>query len=172
MPAPVYDQVRAFGSGNPDAEHLRIRVYPLQRTAGALLLTVDFTPQDDAGAFGVDHFDIGNYPNIGDGVLRNVSLIDTEHLVRSGPLLHPGQNNTATYSSNIPSSYGQSKGVTYRIGGFFPDPGPSVNHLSVDLQLGGMVPDVPISADTRTAPGLVTGPGLRGPCASGWRHRQ
>jgi outer membrane protein OmpA-like peptidoglycan-associated protein len=132
-----------------------MRVYPLQRVAGSLLLTIDYTPQDEHGAEGTAHFDWGHTTNRGEGALRNASLIDTQRLVQYRPLKRGGGELPRTYSSEIPSIT-QKKNVTYRIGGFFPDPGPDVDRLSVDLQLAGMIPAVPISTDTHPAPGLVT----------------
>lgn len=167
MPAPAYDAIRSVYSPSDKPVRLRVRVYPLQRVAGSLLLTIDYTPQDEYGAESTAHFDWGSSANGGQGALRHASLIDTQRLVQYRPLKRGDGKLPRTYSSDFPSIT-QKKGVTYRLGGFFPDPGPGVDRLSVDLQLAGMIPGVPLSTDTRPAPGLVTeGPAKPDPLAKG-----
>lgn len=152
MPVPVYDQ-EATVPGTPEHENrLRVKVYPLQRISGALLLTVDITPVSDGGSIGLNLFG-GTDELLLRGAFRGASLIDTRGLVRYGAL-RQGSAKDDVYSSAIESVI-QKLGVTYRLGGFFPDPGRGVDRLSVDLQTAGMVPDVPISSEVRTAPGLV-----------------
>ena len=151
MPAPVYDQVRNIYGGASKAR-LRIKVYPLQRVAGALLLTVDYSAENPEGVFGDGWFTRGGGVK---GVFDDNSLIDTRHLVRYLPLQKATSKN-ASYSSE--SRMGtQDHAVTYRVGGFFPDPGPDTSALSLDLQMGGIVPAIPISNDTTPPAGLVSG---------------
>jgi hypothetical protein len=158
MPAPVYDWVVHYPLilGSDITSTLRIQVYPLQRVSGSLLLTVDITPVDPKGAGLWDYFDyIGS--GIGNrlGAMRAASLVDTQSLVRYGPLRMHSVSGDA-YSSVLPMR-SQTSGVTYRLGAFFPDPGPGVGRLTVDLQRAGMVPDVPIVSGTQPAAELVSG---------------
>jgi outer membrane protein OmpA-like peptidoglycan-associated protein len=151
MPQPVFDQVRSF-YGTNTSTRLRLKVYPLQRVAGALLLTVDYTVQNTNGAFGRYWFQPASLR--GERVFDLNSLVDTERLVRYAPLAEPGQSGTLSSEVDLGT---QSPAVTYRVGGFFPDPGSDVRSMAVDLQQGGMIPAVPISDDTTPPAGLVAG---------------
>lgn len=159
LPAPVYDREVTTYAYRDRLNRMRVKVYPLQRVAGALLLTVDFTPVSDGGTVGNDALS-GQGQVLDTSAFRGSSLVDTSGLVRYG-VLRQGSAKGAPYSSLVSSTM-QKLGVTYRVGGFFPDPGPGVTALTVDLQLAGMVPGVPISADGTVAPGLALGvPGVR-----------
>lgn len=155
---PVYQAVRGFyDAGTRQTAKLRVKVYPLQRVAGALLLTVEFTVENPRGVWGADRW-FEYHPNsTSRAMYDDVSLIDTQRLVRYAPLQEPVPGGPS-YSSQNMYYKTETPGVTYRSGAFFPDPGPDVHALSVDLQHGGMYPQVPISDDVVPAAGLVDGP--------------
>jgi outer membrane protein OmpA-like peptidoglycan-associated protein len=88
-----------------------------------------------------------------------VSLVDTTNRVRYGPL-RVGSIDGAPYSSNIGYLF-QSVGSTYRVAGFYPDPGAGVTSMGVDLQLAGIAPAIPIVDGGQTAPDLFAA-GSRG----------
>ncbi|MFZ0159764.1 MAG: hypothetical protein WAL50_12095 [Kineosporiaceae bacterium] len=46
----------------------------------------------------------------------------------------------------------QPRDKTYPLGAFYPNPGPAAARMSIDLQLAGLIPDVPIVADATPAP--------------------
>ena len=118
-----------------------------------MLLTVDLVAQGVAGAQNVGSNDFCICEGPGD--MRSVSLIDTVHRVRYGPL-RQGSLTGPTYASNINYLY-QPVGTTYRIGVFFPDPGTTVTTMGVDLQLGGIAPGIPIVNDGTPVANLVAG---------------
>jgi outer membrane protein OmpA-like peptidoglycan-associated protein len=158
----AWQQVGNFDAIPGQPSQALIKLYPLQRVDGKLLLTADIVARGAAGT----HVGIVNYfaqrPDVGD--LSEVSLIDTAERVRYTPLRSGGASGSA-YSSVIRLST-LPAGSTYRVGAFFPDPGPAVTTMAVDLQLAGVAPAVPIVDGTPTAPGLVTGAGTGATAAS------
>lgn len=133
-----------------------MRLYPLQRIDGRVLLTVDFTPQGTEGqrmdvlgpfCFGVSCL-----------TMESVNLIDPVAMARYGPLLQ-GEEGSPRHDEFAASKEKRSAklaGVTYRYGAFFADPGS--DSVAVTLAHAGAIPSVPIVDGGPTAPGLV-GPG-------------
>ncbi|MBK6870278.1 MAG: OmpA family protein [Kineosporiaceae bacterium] len=137
-----------------------VSLYPLQRVDGHLLLTVDVTPQGGSTA------DLNTMALFCPGTMcrtmGGISLIDAARRVRYGPLRQPSPRADLPYYGNPFGSFDKmlrkTGGTTYRFGAFFPDPGPEVSSLSVDLLFGGLAPDIPIVAGTEPAPDLVDTP--------------
>jgi outer membrane protein OmpA-like peptidoglycan-associated protein len=141
---------------------LNLNVYPLQRVAGHLLLSMDFMLQGNEPGGGLNYFLLPY--NSGDGSFRGVSLIDTLRGVRYG-VVRKGSLDGGSYSSDLQSSI-ETPGVWYRVGAFFPAPDPTPRTLDLDLQYGGMLRNIPISGDTTPLPGLVAGSDYTGGAAS------
>jgi OOP family OmpA-OmpF porin len=135
---------------------LRLRVYPLQRVQGRLLLTLDFTPEGVSQVASLGYFSL-DQNTVGKGALDGISLIDTTNKVRYGPIRH-GSPKGGAYTSDVDTEF-QRPGTVYRVGAFFPAPDAGVTALSVDLQLGGVAVGVPISNDTQPRAGVVAGIG-------------
>jgi outer membrane protein OmpA-like peptidoglycan-associated protein len=150
---PAWQQVGNFDSLPGQSRSALIKVYPLQRLAGRLLLTVDIVAQGTAGQSlnGLNYLCRCQ----GQGDLQDVSLVDTIDRVRYGPL-RAGSRSGQPYSSNVRLSI-HPVGTTWRLGGFYPDPGPSVSSMGVDLQLAGIAPAIPIVDGGQPAPNLVAG---------------
>jgi outer membrane protein OmpA-like peptidoglycan-associated protein len=133
-------------------------VYPLQRIDGRVLLTVDVTPQGASGQR-ITAMNIFSYEEFS-GSMDDVSLIDPVHRVRYGPLRRQSPRQDLPYDGEPFASRERRSakvaGTTYRYGAFFPDPGPAVAALSVDLLSAGVALDIPITDGGPTAPGLVT----------------
>ena len=148
---PAWQQVGNFDALQGQSRSALVKVYPLQRIDGRLLLTVDIVAQGTAGQklTGLNY--LCRCQEKGD--LEDVSLIDTTDRVRYGPL-RAGSATGVPYSSNINTLF-QDVGTTYRVGGFYPDPGPAVTSMSVDLQLAGIAPAIPIMDGGQPAPNLV-----------------
>jgi outer membrane protein OmpA-like peptidoglycan-associated protein len=148
-PAAAWQRVANYIGPNDSRRTALLRLYPLQRFEGHLLATIDLTPQGET-AQGVDYFCITS------SVCKNlggVDLIDTQRLIRNGPLRESAATDADVVSSK-PNIFDLSTGTTYRYGAFFPDPGGS--STTVNLQYGGVAVDVPIVDGGPTAPGLVT----------------
>lgn len=150
---PAWQQEANFESIAGQTRNTLIKVYPLQRVSGRVLLTADIVAKGTPGQKlnGLNYF----CRCVGQGDLQDVSLVDTLNRVRYGPL-RQGSKTGATYASNINYSF-HDVGTTYRVGAFFPDPGPGVSTMGVDLQLGGIAPAIPIVDGGTTAPGLLAG---------------
>jgi OOP family OmpA-OmpF porin len=152
--SPAWEQVSNF----PYAEiPAKVSLYPLQRVAGHLLLTVDVTPQ---GAPGQDMNATALFcDGTACGSMEDVSLIDPVSRVRYGPLLTPSGKPDQPYAGTPFASLDKRSrkvaGQTYRYGAFFPDPGPSVSALSADLLRAGIALDVPIVDGGEPAPDLI-----------------
>jgi outer membrane protein OmpA-like peptidoglycan-associated protein len=149
MPAAAWQRVANYIGPNGNRRTALLRLYPLQRIDGHLLATIDLAPQGET-AQGVDYFcttssackDLGG-----------VNLIDTQRLIRNGPLRESAATDADVVSSK-PNVFDLAVGTTFRYGAFFPDPGGS--STTVNLQYGGVAVDVPIVDGGPTAPGLVT----------------
>ncbi len=152
-PVPAWQQVGNFDAVAGRERKALIKVYPLQRIEGRLLLTVDIVAQGTSGQVlnGYNYFGL----SLSNGDLSHVSLVDTTDRVRYGAL-RAGAGGKV-FTSNIGNLF-HPVGTTYRVGGFFPDPGPGVTSMGVDLQLAGIAPSVPIVDGGEPATGLVTDP--------------
>jgi OmpA-OmpF porin, OOP family len=151
--APAWQQQVNFDSSSAQPRPTLVKVYPLQRLDGRLLLTADIVAQGTTGQklLGNNYFCRCN----GATSMQDVSLVDTTDRVRYGPL-RMGSASGRTYASTINYIF-QPVGTTYRIGAFFPDPGPSVTTMGVDLQQAGIAPAIPIVDGGQPAAGLVSG---------------
>ncbi|HST82418.1 MAG TPA: OmpA family protein [Kineosporiaceae bacterium] len=150
---PAWQQLGNFDTLPDQTRSALVKVYPLQRYAGHLLLTVDIVAQGTPGAklTGLNYVCRCQ----GQGDLRDVSLVDPINRVRYGPL-RAGSSSGKPYSSDINLSV-HPVGTTWRLGGFYPDPGTSVTSMGVDLQLAGIAPAIPIVDGGQPAPNLVLG---------------
>jgi outer membrane protein OmpA-like peptidoglycan-associated protein len=149
--APAWQQVANFDSLQGQSRSALVKVYPLQRLDGRLLLTVDIVAQGTPGQnlTGLNYLCRCQ----GAGDLRDVSLVDPGERVRYGPL-RAGSSSGKPYSSNINLSV-HPVGTTWRVGGFYPDPGPGVSSMGVDLQLAGIAPAIPVVDGGEPAPNLL-----------------
>jgi outer membrane protein OmpA-like peptidoglycan-associated protein len=138
VPVPVWQQVTHFigAEGRPPVPVL-VRLYPLQRVGGRVLLTTDLTVQGgSAKAVQVNPFCRDLQCTQFDGL----SLIDTSGLVRFGPLEAGGPGGRLVTS--LPAAQGMRAGQTYRFGAAFADPG--TDQVAVDLQEAGVALRIPI----------------------------
>lgn len=160
-PAPSWD-VAPVWEGNvwlrQSAEMpVRMRLYPLQRLDGRVLLTADVTPQgQDGQRMTVIPGPFCFIP--GCLTMESVALVDGQRLLRHGPLLQgeEGSPRHDEFSASLDRLNVKEAGVTYRYGAFFADPGTS--SVAVDLAQAGALTDVPIVDGGPTAPDLVAAP--------------
>jgi len=148
---PAWQQVGNFDALQGRSRSALVKVYPLQRLAGNLLLTVDIVAQGTPGETLTGLNYLCRCQGVGD--LQDVSLVDTSNRVRYGPL-RDGSSSGDPFSSNINRS-SHPVGTTWRVSGFYPDPGPDVTSMGVDLQLAGIAPEIPI-VDGGQPPATVT----------------
>lgn len=148
MPAPAWQRVANYIAPQDNGKRRAlVRLYPLQRLDGHVLLTVDLTPQDGK-ARGTDYFCL----EVACRDLGGVTLLDTQRLVEYQPLQSTGGKAFPAITSEI-DSFELEPGTTYRLGAYFPDPGGS--STTVNLLYGGVAPDVPIVDGGQPAAGLV-----------------
>jgi OmpA-OmpF porin, OOP family len=157
MPAPVWEHDQAYSTGKvgSDAVTAHVRLYPLQRIDGHVLLTVDVIPQGPAaGSLSAELF----CHTASCTSLADVSLIDPVGRLRYGPLRQDpqSQKGSAAQDGDVVTSRIRQYadvGKVYRLAAFFADPG--VDSVDVDLDLSGLALDVPIVAGGSPPAGLV-----------------
>lgn len=147
--SPVWEETVWFRQPAADMP-TRVRLYPLQRIDGRILLTVDVTPQGATGA-SMDNYAPFCYASVCRSAL-DLGLVDPDRLVRYAPLAVTADTDRDVYASRIPVSK-QTAATTYRYGAFFADPGTS--SVTADLVNAGAIPGVPIVDGGPTAPELV-----------------
>jgi outer membrane protein OmpA-like peptidoglycan-associated protein len=151
-PSPAWQRTAHYAEPNHTERTVLLKLYPLQRIDGRILLTIDLVPQGTSTE--VDGLDYFCYTSIACKNLGGISLVDTARLVRYRALRASSSSDTDDVETSRPNKFQLQPGTTYRYGAFFPDPGGT--STTVDLQYGGVATNVPIMDGGLTAPGLVT----------------